>query len=128
MNRSLDWFRQAKRDREKGNIDIEHAYYEWACFSFQQASEKGVKNVYQHKNMSVRGHSIVKLLEGLSEIIDVREDILHAGRVLDRYYLEGRYPNGFPAGSPSDFFDEKIALEARDASDKILGFCADIIS
>lgn len=40
MERSRDWIEQAKSDLEIG-------FYEWACFSSQQAAEKGVKAVFQ---------------------------------------------------------------------------------
>ena len=123
MDRSADWLRQAKRDLEKAKLDVEYSYYEWACFTSQQSAEKTVKALYQSLNMSVRGHSIVKMLDGLKNSFNIPEDILHAARILDRYYIESRYPNGFPEGSPLDYFDRKIAEEALDASRKILGFC-----
>ena len=128
MNRSNDWLKQGKRDLGKAQLDVEHQYYEWACFTSQQAVEKVVKAVYQKLNKSVRGHSIVKMLHGLKEYEEVPEDILHKARILDRYYIEARYPNGFPEGSPMDFFDEKIALEAYDAARNIFRFCENIIN
>jgi HEPN domain-containing protein len=127
MDRSGDWLKQAKRDLQKAKLDVEHGFYEWACFASQQAGEKAVKAVYQSLNSSVRGHSILKMIQGLEDHWDIF-DYLHAARILDRYYIEARYPNGFPEGSPSDYFDEKIAQGAYDAADKILRFCADIIS
>ena len=127
-NRSADWFRQAKRDLEKSEVDINHTFYEWACFTAQQAAEKAVKALYMAMNRFVKGHSIVKMLEGLKSSVDISEDLLHHARVLDRYYIESRYPNGFPEGSPQDFFDEKIAREAYHAAEEIVGFCGDIIS
>ena len=123
MNRAIDWFRQAKRDFEKAQVDFEHSYYEWCCFTAQQASEKAVKDLFTKFNRSVRGHSVSKMLEGLQEIVAVSEDLLHYGKILDRYYIEGRYPNGFPEGSPYEFFDARMAGEAIDAARALLGFC-----
>lgn len=123
MDRSEDWLRQARRDLERATLDIQYAYYEWACFTSQQAAEKAVKALYQSLNMFVRGHSILKMLEALKEKLSIPEEVLHGARILDRYYIESRYPNGFPAGSPMDFFDKPIAEEAYDASSKIMGFC-----
>lgn len=127
MDRSADWINQAKRDLEKVEYDIAQGYFEWACFTAQQASEKAVKAVYQSKNQLARGHSVLKLLGGLSNFFAITEEMLHKARILDRYYIEGRYPNGFPQGMPADYFDKKIAREAQDAARKIVGFCADII-
>jgi HEPN domain-containing protein len=65
MERSADWLKQAKRDLEKAKLDFHHSFFEWACFTAQQSAEKAVKAVYQKLNMSVKGHSIVKMLEEL---------------------------------------------------------------
>jgi HEPN domain-containing protein len=32
--------KQALRDYEKAKLDFEHSYYEWCCFTCQQAAEK----------------------------------------------------------------------------------------
>lgn len=40
MNRWKDWYEQGKRDLERAKIDIQYEYFEWASFTFQQASEK----------------------------------------------------------------------------------------
>ncbi len=127
MDRSADWLNQAKRDLDKVEHDIAEEYYEWACFTAQQSSEKAVKAVYQSKNRIARGHSILKLLEGLTEFLGVPEELFHKARILDRYYIESRYPNGFPQGMPADYFDYKIAAEALDATRKIVGFCENTI-
>ncbi len=124
-DRSLDWLNQAKRDYEKAKLDFEYSYYEWCSFTAQQAAEKAVKALYYRMNKLIFGHSIVKMLEGLKEELDIPEEIMHSARILDRYYKESRYPNGFPDGSPFQFFDEHIAKEALDASGKILRFCED---
>lgn len=128
VNRGMDWLRQAKRDFEKAQLDFEYAYYEWCCFTAQQASEKAVKAFIYGLKRSVRGHSISKMLEGLQGSVEVPDDLLHYGKVLDRYYVEGRYPNGFPEGSPFEFFDEKMAEEAINAARALLRFCEDHIS
>ncbi len=126
-NRGMDWLRQAKRDLEKARTDFDHSYYEWACFTAQQAAEKALKALYLLMNSYVRGHSAVKMLEGLKERLDVPEDLLHLARILDRYYIQSRYPNSFPEGAPQDYFDRQIAEEAYNASGKIIGFCEDLV-
>lgn len=113
---------------EKAGIDLQYQYHEWACFTYQQAAEKAVKAVYQKINLSVRGHSVLKMLEGLKDRFDISGELLHMAMILDRYYIESRYPNGFPDGSPMDFFDEKIAREAEGAAHQIIRFCEDTIS
>jgi HEPN domain-containing protein len=123
MVRSHDWMRQSERDLEKSRLDLEHAYFDWACFTAHQAAEKAVKALHQSRNRSVRGHGLVQLLTSLKEDPAAPEEVLHAGRVLDRYYIEARYPNGFSDGAPVDHFDQKLAQEAVDAADGIVRFC-----
>src|SRR5829696_8506456 len=117
MERSGDWLAQGQRDLEKARLDLEHQYYEWACFTAHQAAEKAVKAVFQARGSSVRGHALLKLLQDLPTGDPVPEELLHAARVLDRYYIESRYPDGFPSGSPMEYFDKILATEAIDAAD-----------
>lgn len=122
-----DWMRQADRDLRHAKNALEDGDYEWSCFASQQAAEKGLKAVYEERNQDVRGHSILGLLKGLSPSYDVPERFYSYGRVLSRYYIEARYPNGFPEGAPLDYFDEEMAKEAIHASETILGWCRDLI-
>ena len=122
MNRSKDWQKQAKRDLERALLDYEHQYYEWCCFTCQQAAEKSLKALFYKSNKHVKGHSIAKMLESLKETGEISDELIHWGRILDRYYMETRYPNGFPEGSPYEYFDEKIAEEALHACREIQGF------
>ena len=48
------------------------------------------------------------------------EGILDAGRVLGRYYIPTRYPNGFAAGAPMDYYDQRTAEEAVSLAKDIL--------
>jgi len=113
---------QAERDLGKARVDLEHGYHEWACFTAHQAAEKALKAVMERLGKVARGHSLLGLLQGLDDGDEAR---LHGARVLDRYYLEARYPNGFPSGAPLDYFDEVLAREAIDAADAIVRFCRD---
>jgi HEPN domain-containing protein len=122
-----DWFRQAEKDLKHAENSIEDGDYEWSCFATQQAAEKALKAVYEEKNMAIKGHSILGLLKGLSSYYEVPERFYPYARILSRYYIETRYPNGFPEGSPSDYFDEDMAREAIDAAEAILKWCRDII-
>ena len=123
MERSADWFRQAERDLEKARHDLEGAFFEWACFTSHQAAEKALKAVFQSRHQAARGHALLDLLRGLAESPAPGEDLFHAARILDRYYIEARCPNGFPSGAPLDYFDRKLAQEALDAAEAILRFC-----
>ena len=56
VNRSQDWLDQAKRDMGRAAIDIQYAYWEWACFTAQQAAEKAVKALLMSYGYTVWGH------------------------------------------------------------------------
>lgn len=67
MERSRDWLDQAEGDLQHAQSDAEHGFYEWACFSAQQAAEKAVKAVFQKMGAEAWGHSVADLLEELSQ-------------------------------------------------------------
>lgn len=63
------------------------------------------------------------LLQATDDVAAPPEELLHGARVLDRYYIEARYPNGFPAGAPLDYFDRQLSEEALNAADAIVRLC-----
>ncbi|MFN3309224.1 MAG: HEPN domain-containing protein [Anaerolineales bacterium] len=122
-NRWKDWFEQAKRDLQRASLDVRYEYYEWACFTSQQAAEKAIKALGLKLGLSLWGHSLTEMLELLSATTDVPDTIKENAQLLDLYYIPPRYPNGFAAGKPADYFTQKQAKEAIDAASAILRFC-----
>jgi len=55
MERSADWMIQAEGDLLHARNDVAGRYYEWACFSAQQAAEKAVKAVFQRMGAEAWG-------------------------------------------------------------------------
>ncbi|MCK4393262.1 HEPN domain-containing protein [Candidatus Bipolaricaulota bacterium] len=47
MERSADWMDTAQGDLEHAKSDVKGGFYNWACFSAQQAAEKAIKAVFQ---------------------------------------------------------------------------------
>jgi HEPN domain-containing protein len=123
MNRWRDWYDQGKRDRERAILDVEHGYYEWACFTGQQAAEKVIKALGLFKGVTLWGHSLTEMLTLIGQHLAVPDPILDHARLLDLYYIPPRYPNGFASGKPADYFTEAQARGAVDAADAIIGFC-----
>ncbi len=62
MERTRDWVAQAEWDLDHARSDLERGYYDWACFSAQQAAEKAVKAVFQKVGADVWGDSVGDLL------------------------------------------------------------------
>jgi HEPN domain-containing protein len=108
---------------EKARLDLENGYYEWACFTAQQAAEKIINALALKKGLSIWGHSLTEMLGILTPVVAVPDEIKDRARLLDLYYIPARYPNGFPSGKPADYFTQRQAQEAIDAADSIIGFC-----
>jgi HEPN domain-containing protein len=69
-----------------------------------------------------RGHSLLRLVEGLRQRVEVPQAVQEAARNLDRHSIPARYPDGWPAGAPGDFYDRKEAEEALSDAETILTF------
>jgi HEPN domain-containing protein len=100
MERSADWMDQAQGDLEHAKSDVEREFYDWACFSSQQAAEKAVKAVFQKMGAEAWGHSVADLLEELLSRCAVPEALIDVALELDKAYIPTRYPNAHPSGSP----------------------------
>lgn len=122
--RSEDWLRQARRDLELARVAAGSGHHEWACFSAQQAAEKAVKAVFQSRHLEAWGHVVHQLLERLAETLDVPTGLVDVARQLDRHYIPTRYPNGFEAGIPGDFYTEDDARRAIQQAESVIEFCA----
>lgn len=100
MERSADWMDQAQGDLEHAKSDLEREFYDWACFSSQQAAEEAVKAVFQKMGAEAWGHSVADLLEELLSRCAVPEALIDVALELDKAYIPTRYPNAHPSGSP----------------------------
>ena len=118
-SRAKDWLRQAKREE----MDLGQSYYEWACFSAQQAAEKAMKAVFQHLHANAWGHSITAFLREIVHHFPEAEKLASSGKNLDKYYIQSRYPNGFDTGTPEDYFTEEDAKKAIEDARQIITFC-----
>jgi HEPN domain-containing protein len=123
--RSQDWLDQARSDVRHAENDVAGEYYDWACFSAQQAAEKALKALYQKHNQIAWGHSVRELLEGLSDQLLIPDELRRASKLLDKYYIIARYPNGFASGSPKDYFSENEARDAISSARQIIRFSKD---
>ena len=122
-SRAEDWLRQAKIDLAHAQEVSKSGFFEWGCFSAQQAAEKALKALYQHLHSEARGHSVKKLLELLPQGLVPSPELFEAAAALDKLYIPTRYPNGFETGVPHDYFNRKDLEEAIGYADEIIGFC-----
>lgn len=99
MERSRDWMDQAERDLEHARADMEQGFYEWACFSSQQAAEKAVKAVFQKMGAEAWEYSVADLLDELRRSHEVPEELVNGALELDKACIPTRYPNAHLSGS-----------------------------
>lgn len=127
-NRGTDWFEQAKRDLTHAENDLKSEYYEWACFSAHQASEKAVKAVFYKLNAEAWGYSPTKLLNVLAQHFALEEAVVKAAKNIDKFYMPSRSPNGFDEGKPADYFTLEDAQKAGANAGLIIQFCESKLS
>lgn len=56
MERSQDWINEAEWDLQHAKNDLAGRFYNWACFSAHQSTEKAVKAVFQKIGAEAWGH------------------------------------------------------------------------
>jgi HEPN domain-containing protein len=108
-SRAADWLAQAENDQQWAVASFEAGFYAQTCFICQQTAEKALKALGYHRGADlVKGHSVRMIARDLG----IDEEIEHAAKVLDQYYITGRYPDALPAGAPFEFITRKQAEEA----------------
>jgi HEPN domain-containing protein len=128
VERSADWMDEAQGDLEHARSDAERGFYNWACFSAQQAAEKAIKAVLQKRNAEAWGHSVADLLAELVPFHSVPEGLTDAALELDKTYIAARYPNAHPSGSPRRRYTRHEAERMVHHAEAILGFCEGVLS
>ena len=103
-DRSFDWFRQAQRDLDQARDSQRAGRHEWACFACHQAAEKAVKALHLYLKQEAWGHIVARLIEQLPGELEIPEDLVEKGRVLDNYYIPTRYAYGHPSGAPFEHY------------------------
>lgn len=121
-NRANDWLQQAGRDLEQAEDSRRASRHEWACFAAQQAAEKAVKALHLHLGQEAWGHVIAKLLRELPNTVEVPDNLVEKGRVLDTFYIPPRYPNSHPEGAPFQHYGPLQSEEAIRYAGEIIEF------
>ncbi|MFB3902206.1 MAG: HEPN domain-containing protein [Acidobacteriota bacterium] len=128
MERSADWMDQAIGDLEHAKSDLERGFFDWACFSAQQAAEKAVKAVFQKMGAEAWGHSVADLLEELGRSQLVPEALKDIALELDKVYIPTRYPDAHPSGSPRRRYIRTEAQRMVTHAEQIIQFSEGLLS
>ncbi len=113
---------QAQGDLEHAKHDLQSGFYDWACFSAQQAAEKAAKAVFQKLGTEVWGHSVADILEKLHQFHPVPQHLIDLALELDKAYIPTRYPNAHPTGSPFEFYNAADAQQALTDARQVMDF------
>ncbi len=123
-NRYADWLRQAEADLKHARNSLEDGDFEWCCFAAHQAAEKALKAVFLKLGMDAWGHTLTVLIGNLPNTVEKPSTTLvNYARMLDKYYIPTRYPNGFESGAPTDFYTAEEAWNAIRQAEDLLEFC-----
>ena len=123
-NRYVDWLRQAEADIRHARNSLEDGDYEWSCFATHQAAEKALKAVFLKQGMDAWGHSLTVLIGNFPKSMEQPSEILvDYARILDKYYIPTRSPNGVESGAPTDFYTKGEAQSAVSQAEAIIEFC-----
>lgn len=116
------WIAQAEYTLKSAQNDLSAGFYSWACFKAQQAGEYAVKALLLGMGIMAYGHSIKRLLDVLSQHVEVPEELFDEARLLDRHYIPPRYPDAYIEGAPYEYYGKKDAENAIASSNRILDF------
>lgn len=120
--RQYDRLRQAEADLRHAHHARGHADHEWACFASQQAAEKSLKAVLVSRGEDAWGHTVTALLGLLVSEAEAGEELIECAKTVDKHYIPARYPNGFDAGAPTDFYTKKDSDDAILCAERLIGF------
>lgn len=107
----LDWLARAKGSLALAKqTKAEEAFWEDQCFLAQQAAEKAIRAVYQHKSLLFRyTHDLEELGKGLEDSGISIPPAVKEAIILTRYAFETRYPGPFEAVTEEEY-QEAIRL------------------
>ncbi|MGC9153150.1 MAG: HEPN domain-containing protein [Vulcanisaeta sp.] len=120
------WILMARRTLDSARGDEDRGDYNWACFKAHQASEFAVKAFLYGVGRPVRGHSITHLLNELSKMFPVPDDVVDLGKFLDKFYVPTRYVGAWSEGVPYEYFTRGDAEMAIKAAERIVLFVEDL--
>lgn len=97
--RYLEWIKKGDEDLASLRALLKHkeGSPSTACFLSQQATEKFLKALLIFKGQELeKVHDLVKILNSINNINPELKNLTEKIAILNRYYVETRYPGDFP--------------------------------
>ncbi len=120
------WFNQAVHTYDSAKRDHKDTDFDWACFKCQQAAEFALKAFLRGVGKLGIGHSLLKLTKEIEALDMDVDEIRKCSLTLEKFYIPTRYPDGYPEGSPYEFYDVEEAEKALDCCLTIIEFVREI--
>ncbi|MGP3666789.1 MAG: HEPN domain-containing protein [Candidatus Bathyarchaeota archaeon] len=121
-NEYLRWIVFSKKTLDSARGDLGRGDYNWACFKSQQAAEYALKALLRGLGMPSYGHSLSRLLTGVSSVLQYDDKTVQAAKTLDKYYVPTRYPNAWVEGSPDEYYTRRDAEESIRLAEDIISW------
>lgn len=118
---------QAQGDLAHARNDLDSGFYDWACFSAQQAAEKAAKAVLFGQGAVPWGHSVSDLVEEIGRATPVAVEIVDAALDLDKAYIASRYPDAHPSGAPRARYTRQEAERLVGHAERVIEFCTGLL-
>ncbi len=69
--------------------------------------------LFEHRGARITGRVLTRMLQALLDAgLEVEPTFLNAARLLDKFYIPARYPNGLMEGAPTEFYTREEAEHA----------------
>jgi HEPN domain-containing protein len=111
-----EWLAKADEDFDFANSVINDTpFYAQICFHFHQAAEKYLKAfIIAHDLDFLKIHDLPVLLKACLDNSPELEQIMDDCKVLNRYYIDARYPVHWPSK-----YEMEEALKAKSAAENV---------
>jgi HEPN domain-containing protein len=117
------WLKQAAHDLAAAELLAANGRHALACFQCHQAAEKAVTGFLISRGAErVWGHALADLCED-AMAIDTSFDLIKTVAVLlDKFFLDTRYPSGLPGGVPAEAYDAQDSSRAIEVARDVYEF------
>jgi len=122
-----EWFEKGNHDLDEARLSYEHGgWTDIICFHYHQAIEKYLKGFLTSKGRDVTAkrykiHNLPILLKMCCELESSLRRFENDCRILNQYYIEPRYPLGYPK-----VYSKIETRKAIESAEKIVNFITNI--
>lgn len=122
MSRKSDWLEYSEELLEIGTLLLKNGKHTWSCFTYQQSSAAALKAILSKLGESTFGDNLIALLRTVDKHKQITNEVKEACHTVNNYFKSTRDLESHSEGTPSDFYTEEDAVEAKHCAHTILRF------